>query len=362
MLDVKRDFGALGDGRTDDTESIQRAIDACISKGDPKTTSRVAVNSLFMPSGIYKISSPLLVKGVNGFNLRGEGLSSRLLASNKASSVLDLSGVAYSVFSDFSVSGNGSEDLDYGIYLHWNPLETIRGTTTNVFERIQLGGLRCVTGFQIGSIPPISVQTDTTYLSCIDLKGRWSAGSSDRWWKCGLGVGNGAWGNNLVHNVSHIALNNWVVGCRVSASQLCLTGAAFGSNDSDLQLDCQGYFRLAGWRSEGAGRFITTTLGAGTGAAWTIEDGVWVGNSQQKVNWAVFGFGGIMTMRNLVLSSLKYPPIITGAGWTPWVCVLDGVSVQGYGLMDFTSPGSHGRFDVRNFVKVDSVGHVVSVK
>lgn len=48
-----RDFGAVGDSVNDDTESIQNAIDHCLESG------RL---NLFMPSGNYRVTKPLLLK------------------------------------------------------------------------------------------------------------------------------------------------------------------------------------------------------------------------------------------------------------------------------------------------------------
>lgn len=48
MIDAKRDFGAVGDGQTDDTAAIQSALDAA------GTTQAV-----FLPAGTYCISAPL---------------------------------------------------------------------------------------------------------------------------------------------------------------------------------------------------------------------------------------------------------------------------------------------------------------
>ncbi|MFA4016810.1 MAG: hypothetical protein RUDDFDWM_001921 [Candidatus Fervidibacterota bacterium] len=53
-LDAKRDFGAKGDGISDDTEALQRALDAI----RPQTPKSVV---LFIPSGIYRITKTLNV-------------------------------------------------------------------------------------------------------------------------------------------------------------------------------------------------------------------------------------------------------------------------------------------------------------
>lgn len=53
-LDVKRDFGALGDGKADDTEALQRGLNA-IRVPEGKTAV------LYLPAGEYRITQPLRI-------------------------------------------------------------------------------------------------------------------------------------------------------------------------------------------------------------------------------------------------------------------------------------------------------------
>lgn len=46
-----RDFGAVGDGETDDTEAIQRAIDAAVSLPEPSV--------IHFPAGTYIVRATL---------------------------------------------------------------------------------------------------------------------------------------------------------------------------------------------------------------------------------------------------------------------------------------------------------------
>jgi hypothetical protein len=64
-LDARRDFGAKGDGKADDTEALQKAIDASCGVGG---ASRV----LFLPNGVYRVTGTLVVKNPLGPWLYGE--------------------------------------------------------------------------------------------------------------------------------------------------------------------------------------------------------------------------------------------------------------------------------------------------
>ncbi len=64
-----RDYGATGDGVTDDTRAVLQAISKCMVNG----------GVLYIPSGTYVIRSSLIFKTNNQFTISGDGMSSVLL-------------------------------------------------------------------------------------------------------------------------------------------------------------------------------------------------------------------------------------------------------------------------------------------
>lgn len=73
---VQRDYGAVGDGKADDTEAIQRALD------DLRFRKRGCV--LFFPSGTYRITKT--VKTVRKAHTEGMGIS--ITGENPATTVI----------------------------------------------------------------------------------------------------------------------------------------------------------------------------------------------------------------------------------------------------------------------------------
>jgi hypothetical protein len=66
VLDARRDLGAKGDGVADDTEALQKGLDASCGL-DAKVTK-----VLFLPSGTYKVAATLVAKSALGPWLYGE--------------------------------------------------------------------------------------------------------------------------------------------------------------------------------------------------------------------------------------------------------------------------------------------------
>ena len=60
-----KNYGAKGDGKTDDTQAIQKAIDAASGATDP--------GEVLIPSGTYLVSKTLIIKGTRALIIRGQG-------------------------------------------------------------------------------------------------------------------------------------------------------------------------------------------------------------------------------------------------------------------------------------------------
>ena len=71
-----KDFGAVGDGRTDDTDAIQRCITTVEQKNYPYYKAESAYPEIIFPPGNYLISRPVVIaanKNAMSLSVRGEG-------------------------------------------------------------------------------------------------------------------------------------------------------------------------------------------------------------------------------------------------------------------------------------------------
>lgn len=104
--DVKRDFGAVGNGVADDTAAFQNALNAITAVG--------AARQLYVPTGNYRITSTLRLSGGEFNNIerssiiiQGENLATTILKWDGANDgeLLNINGIAYSRLSRLTLEG-----------------------------------------------------------------------------------------------------------------------------------------------------------------------------------------------------------------------------------------------------------------
>jgi hypothetical protein len=116
-----KDYGALGDGTTDDTVAIQAALNAAYgSPSSPNGGTEPGYyrnRPVFFPAGKYIISSPLRLRSVHGAHIFGAGRFTTTIRNAAANgSVFVTNGCQYSKFEGLNLWSNGTGvcfDLDW---------------------------------------------------------------------------------------------------------------------------------------------------------------------------------------------------------------------------------------------------------
>ncbi len=104
-----RDFGAIGDNTTDDTDAIQATIDAAANAGNWAIA--------YIPTGKYRITSPLIVDG-GQYYVGGSGYSSRLRWDGGSnSSIINVSNPQDVIIELLSFENTDLSDNTYDIYM-----------------------------------------------------------------------------------------------------------------------------------------------------------------------------------------------------------------------------------------------------
>lgn len=104
-LNVKNDFGAKGDGITDDTNALQTAIDA-LAKGD-----RAIV--LYLPAGTYMVTGTLVLNNKINISIIGEDPATTVVkwAGAQKGTMFQMNGTAYSKFDRITWNGNNIANI-----------------------------------------------------------------------------------------------------------------------------------------------------------------------------------------------------------------------------------------------------------
>lgn len=160
-LSVK-DFGATGDGTTDDTDAVQKAIDAAKVGTLGKT--------LLIPEGEYVIGSTISIDSVQGFIMKGEGHSVKFVwDGNDTTPMFDIVDSRNYDIGDFQIISSTGAQLSVGIQVRRSgasPTVVPRmGTFRNIFMQGTDGGLD--TGYIIGGASHYDANTDfNTFVNC----------------------------------------------------------------------------------------------------------------------------------------------------------------------------------------------------
>jgi hypothetical protein len=97
-----KDFGAVGDGVTDDTAAIQAAITAC------SQNNQYGGACVYLPAGKYKVTSTITIPAIYS-SIRGDGaFLSQILANGVTGAVLKYAAITYArpKWEGFSIQGN----------------------------------------------------------------------------------------------------------------------------------------------------------------------------------------------------------------------------------------------------------------
>jgi len=311
VINVKN-YGAKGDGTTDDTAALQAAIDAAIG-GNPAGAAsavRFAVKSIYLPIGQYLITAPLKIYGVSSLRFTGAGHSSVILVGAALQYALDLNGVSMSNFENFSIWGNAAGTAQQALALNWDPAKSSGSSYGTVFSSIWITNFKYVYAFGLG-VDSANLDVSEVRLFACQAGGAWLSGENT-WWQGGFVSGSSIAGNVLDH---------YYFGCRASGNRYgfyannCTVDIYSGSmagNQIDVRQVGPRMVTVNGIRSETAERFFEQQGGASYSSFVSISNIEFAGNRiAADREFIRIGYGGIVNLANImVYSSPPVQPII----------------------------------------------------
>ncbi len=117
---VKKLYGAKGDGQHDDTRALQEALDQLSNPVTKFNIGPGAYMVVYLPAGVYCLSSTLALKGKIGVSIIGEDPANTIIkwTGRDKDTMLWANGSAYFKISRISWDANRRKDME-GIGLHW---------------------------------------------------------------------------------------------------------------------------------------------------------------------------------------------------------------------------------------------------
>lgn len=154
---IKTRFGAKGNGKDDDTKAIQMAIDSLTQPVIPYNTGKKAYMVIYLPAGIYNISSTLTLKGKIGVSFIGESPLTTVIKwkGPDSDTIFTANGSAYFKISRLTWDANGHKEIE-ALGIHWKDRinnersQSIAQSNIEISDNVFTG--RCKYGISGGTI------------------------------------------------------------------------------------------------------------------------------------------------------------------------------------------------------------------
>ena len=334
-----RNFGADPTGVTDSTTAIQNAINAATGVLAPATHSRVPTNSVYIPTGSYKITSDLSIVSTQGFNLYGDGAELTILVASGTgftTGPVVVDGSYAGRYRGFTIKGDATEQVTNAFTLTYTTAAS-RSTTGNLIEHIRVRNLNFVTGINLAGVT--NRQVDSTRLDCVVVGGGQTvnAWSSSGNWQQGFVFGNSTFANIYDQVLTRCDASNCYYGMYNNVSSFSLNGSQPANNYCDFYINPGAQTTVTNVQSQNAGQLLiapsnfspqpvtfndvqmkSSYLSGASNAFITLGGGYWNFNNVNATNLQISG-----SYVNGLVS-------ITGSGVNrPCVAIFNNLSMRG---------------------------------
>jgi hypothetical protein len=275
-----QDYGAAGDGRTDDTAAINAAINAVTGNASPAATTRFPAAGVYLPPGLYRVTSDLLIQSVEGFAFAGAGAELTILIASGTgfkTAVLNIDGSAKGSFQGFTIMGDGTEAaggkaLPNAINLTWTTAAA-RSTTANIFNNIYVRTLKFACGMRMGAPSGTARQVDGTTIRDVIVSGAGNARYAyTTLYLYGFYFGNGITGNQYDFVAYNSSASQCQAGVYCDASGFEWYGGQPALNGIEFQfVGAPAQTTIQGIQSQDSGQLLNV-IGGSTVATVSVRD------------------------------------------------------------------------------------------
>jgi hypothetical protein len=206
-----KEYGAKGDGTTDDTAAIQATIDAASGgpAGAEPVAVRYALGPVYIPAGTYLTTTAPTIKSVIGFSMLGAGgRSSIIKVSGTRQNGVTVIGCPSFVMQDIKIIGDGTSGAsrvrNAGLALDWTPAQASSWGAQATLSRIYVEELKFKHGIALG-VDSANYDLSDVHLTDCSVSGarHLDAAEDSSLWQSAYMSGSGISGNVLNHHYKH---------------------------------------------------------------------------------------------------------------------------------------------------------------
>lgn len=319
-----------GDATTD-TAYLVAAIAAVTPPRASITTTVTCTAAIVLQAGTYVLNvDQVQWRNLQGVRVRGQGkLVTKLRIVGTGTNGLDVNGVAYSLFSDFTVYCDGT--ITNAINWHWGDFPTGRSCSDVTFDHVDvfLGTGTFITAFAVGTDHSGSgPQVDGGHFVKCVVAGNFPGDNTH--FTNGFLLGNGTVGNNYNHEF----INSYggSLGKQVNSqdSGFWWFGGEPTTNSIDFNiLGAYAGVTIQSVQTQQSAQFLVTA-GSSTEMAISVRDIFVSGFTNASGQWASLEGVQSVIMENIrvVPSASQVPTIAVQAGAGPYNLTLRNVASQ----------------------------------
>lgn len=358
-------IGGPGPGN-DWTACFKQMIAYCANNGNPATQIIKPISQIYIPAGVYKITSDLNLLSFDGLSFIGAGSESTTLVlsgTGFTNSGIYADGMFRAKFKGFTITGDGTDAAPIALSIT-NSAATAGFTNGVIVEDVVVINTNCTTGIFMGDQPTYASENDTNVIRDCLIQG--ANGLVPLAGAQGIVLGNTVAGNQYDYTLENVELQGWATGLQALNTGFWYRGGTCVANGSDFNVQPFTSTTIEGIQSQVSSRFISSVTGG------TFMGQVSLRDITFKPGTAIASDGKWIDMQAQSLSFLAENVYCLSAGASPVVYLASGAGIIAATLINLAqnsalaggvviADGSRGSLALLSYVQLNSSGQISAI-